>query len=122
MGLVTTYELPSTAYPFNVTMDLTKPAANYNVQPYASFPNKDYAMKAVQFEMRLEFAMEGFRFFDLRRWGIAKAVLNQYALDDARTGREFMQGATCTDKSLLYPIPQTQIDLEPGVLVKNPGY
>jgi hypothetical protein len=122
MGLVTTYSLPSTVYPFNLNIDFTKPAANYNVQPYASFPNKDYAMKAVQFEMRLEFAMEGFRFFDLRRWGIAKTVLNQYALDDARTTREFLQGATCTDKSLLYPIPQTQIDLQPGVLVQNPGY
>jgi len=122
MGLVTTYSLPSTAYPWNVDMDLTKPAANYDVQPYTSFPSKDYAMKAVQFEMRLEFAMEGSRFFDLRRWGIAKTVLNQYAIDDARTTRQFLQGSTVTDKSLLYPIPQTQIDLEPGVLTQNPGY
>lgn len=121
MGLVTTYTLPSTAYPFNVTMDLTKPAANYSIEPYASFPNKDYAMKAVQFEMRIEFAMEGSRFFDLRRWGLAKTVLNQYAKDDLRT-RTFLSGAVVTDKSLLAPIPQTQLDLEPGVLVQNPGY
>lgn len=121
MGLVKTYTLPSTAYPFNVDIDLTKPAANYNIQPYAAFANKDYAMKAVQFEMRLEFAMEGSRFFDLRRWGIAKTVLNQYAKDDLRT-RQFLTGATVTDKSLWAPIPQTQIDLQPGVLKQNPGY
>jgi len=121
MGLVTTYTLPSTAYPFNVTMDLNKPAANYNVQPYTTFASKDYAMKAIQFEMRLEFAMEGSRFFDLRRWGIAKTVLNQYAKDDLRT-RQFLKTATCTDASLLAPIPQAQIDLQPGVLTKNPGY
>ena len=117
MGLVTKYTLPD----LNVTIDLTKEAANYNVKPYASFPNKDYAMKAVQFEMRLEFAMEGLRFFDLRRWGIAKTVLNQYAKDDLRT-RQFLTGAVVTDKSLLAPIPQTQMDLQPGVLVQNPGY
>ncbi len=121
MGLVTTYSLPSTAYPFNVTIDLTKPAANYDVQPYTSFTGVDMAMKAVQFEMRLEFAMEGSRFFDLRRWGIAKTVLNQYAKDDLRT-RQFLTGAVVTDKSLLAPIPQTQLDLQPGVLTKNPGY
>jgi starch-binding outer membrane protein, SusD/RagB family len=121
MGLVSTYALPTTAYPFNVTIDWNKPAANYNVQPYASFASKDYAMKAVQFEMRLEFAMEGSRFFDLRRWGIAKTVLNQYAKDDLRT-RQFLTGATVKDKSLLAPIPQTQLDLQPGVLVQNPGY
>jgi hypothetical protein len=118
MGLVTTYSLPNQ---LNITVDLNQPAANYNVQPYTSFPNKDYAMKAVQFEMRLEFAMEGLRFFDLRRWGIAKTVLNQYALDDLRT-RQFLTGKTVTDKSLLAPIPQTQLDLQPGVLVQNPGY
>ncbi len=121
MGLVTTYALPTTAYPFNVTMDITKPAANYDIQPYAAFANKDYAMKAVQFEMRLEFAMEGSRFFDLRRWGIAKTVLNQYAKDDLRT-RQFLKGAVVTDKSLLAPIPQTQLDLQPGVLKQNAGY
>ncbi len=120
-GLVTTYSLPTTAYPFNVTMDDTKDAANYLVKPYVSFPDKDYAMKAVQFEMRLEFAMEGLRFFDLRRWGIAKTVLNQYVTDDQRT-RQFLSGAVVTDKSLLAPIPQTQLDLQPGVLVQNPGY
>jgi hypothetical protein len=78
-------------------------------------------MKAVQFEMRLEFAMEGSRFFDLRRWGLAKTVLNQYAKDDLRT-RQFLKGAVVTDKSLLAPIPQTQIDLQPGVLTQNPDY
>jgi hypothetical protein len=121
MGLVTTYALPGTVYPFNLNIDYTKPAANYDVQPYAAFANKDYAMKAVQFEMRLEFAMEGSRFFDLRRWGIAKTVLNQYASDDQRT-RGFLKGAVVTDKSLWAPIPQVQMDLQKGVLVQNAGY
>jgi len=47
------------------------PAANYFIKEYPSFPDADYARDAVRFESRLEFAMEGHRFFDLVRWGIA---------------------------------------------------
>ena len=40
------------------------PAANYKVGLYANFPNPDYAREAVRFERKLEFAMEGRRFFE----------------------------------------------------------
>lgn len=121
-GLVTDYELPQgDDFPYATAIDLTKDAANYDVQPYTTFPDAAYALKAVQFEMRLEFGTEGSRFFDLRRWGIAKDVLNQYIQDDQRT-REFLQGAVVDDHDLWAPIPQSQIDLQPGVLVQNPGY
>jgi hypothetical protein len=49
------------------------------VKPYASaWSNQATARKAVRFETRLEFAMEGHRFFDLVRWGIAAETLNAY--------------------------------------------
>ncbi len=38
---------------------------------------QDYARKALRFERKLELAMEGERFFDLVRWGIASQVLIQ---------------------------------------------
>jgi starch-binding outer membrane protein, SusD/RagB family len=41
----------------------------YNISQYESFPDKAFALKALKFERRLEFAMEGHRFFDLVRWG-----------------------------------------------------
>ena len=34
--------------------------------------NQENARKALRWERRLEFAMEGSRFFDLVRWGIAR--------------------------------------------------
>jgi starch-binding outer membrane protein, SusD/RagB family len=130
MGRVTTYELPPTAYPWNVTIDLTQPAANYRVEEYPTgtfaAEGAAYAMKAVQFEQRLEFATEGMRFFDLRRWDIAnpgsmKATLDAFATADRRV-REYMAGFTFSERAKLQPIPEHQMNLQPGVLVQNPGY
>ncbi|MFV8269704.1 hypothetical protein ACNQGP_07170 [Flavobacterium sp. GT2N3] len=46
---------------------------------------------------------------DLKRWGIAKAVMITH-------GRSFQ------DKHLLYPIPQLEIDAFARTLTQNPGY
>ena len=123
MGLVSVYSLPPAVYPWGVEGDVNwnQPAANYDVQPYGSFPDKDYAMKAVQWELRLEFATEGHRFFDLRRWGIITKTLNDFAAADLRI-RPWMSGAVFTERDKYQPIPQSQLDVQPGVLVQNPDY
>ena len=123
MGLVSVYSLPPAVYPWGLDgdVDWTQPAANYDVQPYGSFPDKDYAMKAVQWELRLEFATEGHRFFDLRRWGIITETLNDFAAADLRI-RPWMSGAVFTERDKYQPIPQSQLDVQPGVLVQNPDY
>ena len=84
-------------------------------------------MKAVQWENRLEFATDGMRFFDLRRWdkaspGFMAKTLNDYAKADLRQRPDVMKGATFDEKDKYQPIPQTQMDLEPGVLKQNTGY
>ena len=58
---------------------------------------------AILLERRLEYAMEGHRFFDLRRLGRAEAVLQLAAA------------------KLLWPIPQAERDVNAN-LVQNPGY
>lgn len=94
----------------------------YGIDSYTSFPSKEYAWKALKFERRLEFAMEGHRFFDLVRWGEAAEVLNAY-LEEEKTKRDFLSNARFTaGRDEYYPIPQREIDFTGGLYVQNPGY
>ncbi|MEX6690480.1 RagB/SusD family nutrient uptake outer membrane protein [Danxiaibacter flavus] len=104
-----------------VTVDGT-PAADYKVGQYPSFPNADYARNAVRFERRLELAMEGHRFFDLVRWGIAKKTIESYSSFEGQF-LENNKGITFDEsKNTYYPIPQTEIDKSNGALKQNNGY
>ncbi len=111
-----------------VKLDDGTPAANYKVEPYTTdFASKEYALKAIKAEERVEFAMEGSRFFDLVRWGDAATVINNYLnVDGTRIG--VLAGKTfVANHHEIWPIPQTQIDLSidatgKKVLTQNPGY
>lgn len=107
------------------TRDDSQPAANYKVGLYTSFPNKEYALKAIQWELRLEFGMEGQRFFDLVRWGIAATTLKAYAAKEKEL-RKYLKDANFTaGKNEYWPIPQVQMDLvnkNGEILKQNPGY
>jgi hypothetical protein len=95
-----------------VTMD----AADYKVGQYPDFPDLDYAMKAIQWERRLELAMEGFRFNDLRRWGILQSTLAAYAQYESQK-LNFVVPIASND--YYYPIPQSEIDNTKGVLKQH---
>ncbi|MBD1262770.1 RagB/SusD family nutrient uptake outer membrane protein [Maribacter polysiphoniae] len=99
-------------------------AANYQIEPYASFPDQAFARKAVRFERRLELGMEGHRLFDLRRWGVAEEVINTYIANEAEDINQSDYGrfGTYTDKYNLFPIPLTAIDQSGNILDQNPLY
>ncbi len=100
-------------------------AANYVIAEYspAQFATAASATEALRFERKLELSGEGHRFFDLVRWGVAADVINEYMdyevqfLASAYGGGNFTAG-----KNEYLPIPQTQLDLQPGVLTQNPGW
>lgn len=94
----------------------------YNIEEYVSFPDKEYAWKALKFERRLEFAMEGNRWYDLVRWGEAATVLNAY-LAEEKTKKDFLSNAEFTPgRDEYYPIPQREIDFTGGLYIQNSGY
>lgn len=77
-------------------------------------------MKTIQNERAWEFAFEGLRYFDIRRWGIAEEVINAVASDekyDFGSHKLFVAPA-----NYLWPIPQSAIDVNPNLLPNNPGY
>ncbi len=104
-----------------VVVDWTQPAANYKIEPYPAFASQEEARKAVRLEERLEFATEGMRFFDLRRWGIIGDVLNAYIAQDVKF-RTFLTGAVFNpEEDDYWPLPESQLDLQ-DVLEQDPAY
>ncbi|MBC7920127.1 MAG: RagB/SusD family nutrient uptake outer membrane protein, partial [Ferruginibacter sp.] len=100
------------------------PAAKYVITPYPAFASQDFARQAVRFERKLELALEGHRFFDLSRWGIAEQTLNAYFAYEGAKLTTNLGGARFTpNQDELLPIPQRQIDFQGAdVLKQNPGY
>ncbi len=106
------------------------PAANYFIKPYPAggFAGQGltYALKAIYYERQMELAMEGHRFFDLVRWGIADQALNAFFQYEGPITTDIPNGHFTKGRNEYYPIPQQQIDLmiKSGktVLKQNPGY
>ena len=98
-------------------------AANYKVDEYLiPFLSNAQAIKALKEERRLEFSLEGHRFFDLVRWGDAATVLNNYFVVE-KTKRGILSVANFTaGKNEYQPIPQNEIDLSKGKLTQTPNY
>ncbi len=100
--------------------------ANYSVGLYPAFPSQEYARAAVRYERRLELAMEGQRFFDLRRWDVFGPVLNAYVAVEETRRPHLTAAVEVTDRHKWFPIPNRQIELSEvdgaSRLTQNPGW
>jgi hypothetical protein len=98
--------------------------SNYKIEPYPSGATwtQDYARQALRFERRLEFAMEGSRFFDLVRWGIADTYLNNYFATEKSKRKYLENGAFTKNRDEYLPIPLNQIRFSHDLYVQNNGY
>lgn len=93
------------------------------------FPNYGYAdtdeglRQAIRHERRVELAMEGHRWYDIVRWGIAAKLMDKdngsYASRESAEARaEMAKFIPC--KHELFPLPAEELNLNP--MQQNPGY
>ena len=88
-------------------------AANYVVDEYKDSwagRDKDWIRRRIQFEERLEFALEGHYFFDLVRWNVDVDYINTYIAREKRI-IEYLNDVVYTTNKRYLPIPLAQIDL-----------
>lgn len=103
-------------------------SATYVINNYTTpWTDKTVARNAVRFERKLELAMEGHRFFDLVRWGIADVAINAFlAYEKPKLAAAYGAATFVKGKHEYFPIPQRQIDLSSSggtsTLTQNPGY
>jgi len=77
----------------------------------------------------VELAMEGHRFFDLRRWGLLSSTLNKYFETektdeyDSQTYALYYKDAFFTaGKNEYFPIASNQMNYVQGLYHQNKGY
>ena len=123
--------------------ELTGDAQYMNqVQRRAGVPETAYSLTNIQNERRWEFALEGLRFNDMRRWsGKDGHSENSYAAKalEAQKGKQIvclgqksakrsLEHMTCSwkkryaDTKGFLPKPQSQITLSSGKMTQNPGW
>ena len=97
--------------------------------PSSYFSTKEQARQCLQWERRLELAMENGRYFDLRRWGIASQTLNKFfekekdVVYDKQTYAQYYKDAHYTPaKNEYLPLPYNQLYYVAGLYTQNKGY
>jgi hypothetical protein len=112
---------------WNNTIRLLRQRAGFTDPAALSFSATADMTNVIRRERRAELAMEGLRTDDIRRWKIAETTLNGFAhgarFGDAAVDNGYIraQKRTFTAKDYLWPIPSSEIGLNPN-LTQNPGY
>lgn len=84
------------------------PKTSNNADPNLRVSNQDEFRRTIELERRVELAFEGHRLFDLIRTDRFVEVMSQFY--------------DVQEHQKLFPIPQSQIDINPDLIYQNPGY
>jgi len=112
---------------WNNTIGALRQRAGFTDAAALNYPGAANMTNIIRRERRAELAMEGLRTDDIRRWKIGETTLNGFAhgaqFGDIAVDNGYIraQRRTFTDKDYLWPIPSSEIGLNPN-LTQNPGY
>jgi hypothetical protein len=104
--------------------------ADVNMPPIGSNLSREQLRAAVRHERMVELGLEGLRLFDIRRWKTAEALMQgpvygMTYMDGGELKTITASGFTRTfvaPRHYLWPVPQSETDLNPNLLPQNPGW
>lgn len=114
---------------WNQTIRLIRVRAGFTKEEALAYPNKSQVemTQIIRRERRSELALEGLRWFDLKRWKVGTENLNGfvYGAKFQNNNREYIRldnRRFNESRDYLWAVPQAQIDLNPNLRPNNPGY
>ena len=117
-----------TAEVWNSTVKLIRQRAGFTSAQALDYPSADQtAMRGIlRRERRSELALEGLRWFDIKRWKAGTEFLNGYVMgaDFGRNGSPIRLDnyKFVETRDYLWSVPQSQMDINPNLKPNNPGY
>jgi starch-binding outer membrane protein, SusD/RagB family len=100
--------------------------SHYDIETYKPGVNctwtQAFAREALRWERRLEFATEGYHFFDLVRWGIAAETINAYFNIEKTRSAHLSDAKFTKGRDEYFPIPLNQINFSRGLYKQNTGW
>ncbi|WP_449436240.1 RagB/SusD family nutrient uptake outer membrane protein [Pedobacter steynii] len=99
-------------------LDAVRTRSGMPVVDRAKYADQASLRTLIRNERRVELALEGQRYMDIRRWKIAPQVMK--TINNIKNTQA--QERIWNDRFYLMPVPQKEIDLSKGVLSQNTGY
>lgn len=85
---------------------------------YLEARSKEAVFERIKHERAVEFAAEGIRYMDLKRWGLIETLNDQPQMD---VFNSVLSKKAASSRCNLWPIPQTEIEMN-SKLTQNPGW
>lgn len=115
---------------WNNTIRPIRQRAGFTVETALNYPSdvsQSNLRKIIRNERRTELALEGLRWWDIKRWKLGNELLSGwvYGAKFANSGREYIRLAQWKfdeGRDYLWPVPQEEIDMNSNLKPNNPNY
>jgi len=113
---------------WNQTVKPIRQRAGFTLDTALDYPtlSQEQMRQTLRSERRSELALEGLRWFDIKRWQAGEEYLDGYvygaAFADGGTNIKLDNYKFLSSRDYLWSVPQSQMDINPNLKPNNPGY